>query len=52
MSGAVTEIEVGLGARRYSIRIGSGMLEDSAYWCNAIRGRHVLIVSDDNVAPL
>jgi len=52
MSGAITEIEVGLEARRYSIRIGSGMLEDSAYWCDALRGRHVLIVSDDNVAPL
>ncbi|HET9835744.1 MAG TPA: 3-dehydroquinate synthase [Rhodanobacteraceae bacterium] len=47
-----SEIEVGLGARRYAIRIGSGILDDAAFWCDAIRGRHILVVSDDNVAPL
>lgn len=52
MSGVVTEIEVGLGDRRYPIRIGSKLLDDPAYWRDAIRGRHVLIVSDENVAPL
>ena len=52
MSGAVTEIEVGLGERRYPIRIGSGLLSDAMRWRDAIRGRHVLIVSDQNVAPL
>ncbi|HET6912841.1 MAG TPA: 3-dehydroquinate synthase [Rhodanobacteraceae bacterium] len=52
MSGASTEIEVGLEARRYPIRIGSGLLDDAARWCDAIRGRHVLIVSDEHVAPL
>jgi 3-dehydroquinate synthase len=48
----VAEIEVGLDARRYPIRIGSGMLDDAAFWCDAIRGRHVLVVSDEHVAPL
>ena len=52
MSGAVTEIEVCLDARRYPIRIGSGLLTDAAHWRDAIRGRRALIVSDENVAPL
>ena len=44
--------EVGLSARRYPIRIGSGLLDDAATWRAAIRGGHALIVSDANVAPL
>jgi len=52
MSGAITEIEVGLGERRYPIRIGSGLLANAAHWRDAIGGQHVLIVSDENVAPL
>ncbi len=52
MSGAMTEIEVGLDARSYPIRIGSGLVTDMAHWRGAIRGKHVLIVSDENVAPL
>jgi 3-dehydroquinate synthase len=56
MSGAIGEIEVGLGARLYPIRVGSGLLSDAAHWRNAmreaVRGKHVLIVSDENVAPL
>jgi 3-dehydroquinate synthase len=52
MSGAVTEIEVGLDARRYPVRIGPGLISDAESWRDAIRGRHILIVSDDNVAPL
>ncbi|MGH8145424.1 MAG: 3-dehydroquinate synthase [Rhodanobacteraceae bacterium] len=44
-------IEVGIPAHRYSISIGSGLL-DSAPWHSALRGRHALIVSDGNVAPL
>lgn len=47
-----TEIEVGVGLRRYTIRIGNSLLDDGAWWCDAIRGRHILIVSDENVAPL
>ncbi|MGH8213696.1 MAG: 3-dehydroquinate synthase [Rhodanobacteraceae bacterium] len=52
MSGAATEVEVALDTRRYPIRIGRGLLDDPAYWCEAIRGRQILIVSDTNVAPL
>jgi 3-dehydroquinate synthase len=47
-----TTIEVGLAARRYSIRIGAGLLDDPRAWRDAIRGGHALIVSDGNVAPL
>ena len=47
-----TTIEVGLSARRYPIRIGTGLIGDSAAWRDAIRGVHALIVSDSNVAPL
>lgn len=53
---ATTEIKVGLGERRYPIRIGAGLLSDPAEWNAAIRGaiheRHALIVSDENVARL
>ncbi|MDQ2972484.1 MAG: 3-dehydroquinate synthase [Pseudomonadota bacterium] len=49
---AITEIEVGLHDRRYPIRLGAGLLSDTAQWNAAIRGRHALIVSDENVAPL
>jgi len=52
MSSPITEIQVGLGARRYPIRIGAGQLSDSASWRDAIRGRQALIVSDAQVAPL
>lgn len=47
-----TTIEVGLGARGYPIRIGTGLLGDAGAWRGAIHGRHALIVSDANVAPL
>lgn len=52
MSGVLAEIEVGLGARRYPVRIGSGLLSDAANWRPKVRGAHVLIASDENVAPL
>ena len=49
-------IDVGLGERRYPVRIGGGMLSDAdrldKAMDGAIRGRHALIVSDENVAPL
>jgi 3-dehydroquinate synthase len=51
VSAAATRIDVELGARRYPIRIGSGLLDDAALWRDAVAGRHVLVVSDDNVAP-
>ncbi len=43
-------IDVELGARRYPIRIGEGELAHG-HWPNAIRGRHVLVISDENIAP-
>ncbi len=43
-------IDVELGARRYPIRIGAGLLT-SDDWPALIRGRHVLLLSDENVAP-
>src|SRR6185437_10288856 len=48
----MTTIEVGLGARHYPIRIGTGLLGDAQGWRDALRGGHALIVSDGNVAPL
>jgi len=48
----MTTIDVGLGARHYPIRIGTGLLDDAHGWRDAIRGGHALIVSDGNVAPL
>ena len=46
------EIRVELGARSYPIRIGPGLLADPAQWRDALPGRHVLIVSNEVVAPL
>ena len=50
MSGVRT-VEVG-GDAAYSIAIGPGLLDDGSRLAPVLRGRHVLIVSDDNVAPL
>lgn len=47
-----TALEVGLGARRYTIHVGRNLLDGDAAWRRAIGGQHVLIVSDGNVAPL
>lgn len=44
-------VEVG-GAAPYRIRIGPGLLEDGTALASMLRGRHALIVSDDQVAPL
>ena len=51
MSGSLQVVEVG-GAAPYRISIGPGLLKDSALLAAPLRGRHVLIVSDANVAPL
>ena len=40
------------GAHPYAISIGDGLLEDGNALASRIRGRHALIVSDANVAPL
>ena len=46
------ELQVELGARRYPIRIGRGLLDDANGLAAFVPGRHALIVSDRNVAPL
>jgi 3-dehydroquinate synthase len=48
----VIELAVELGTRRYPIRIGAGLLADARQWRDALGGRHVLVVSDEVVAPL
>jgi 3-dehydroquinate synthase len=45
-------VEVALGARRYAVRIGAGLLGDAALWADLPRGRHVLLLTDDTVGPL
>ncbi len=45
-------LDVALGARRYPIWIGRGLLADNARWRDMLRGRHVLVVSNETVAPL
>jgi 3-dehydroquinate synthase len=47
-----TSLEVDLAAHRYPIRIARGLLDAATDWRGALRGRHALIVSDSNVAPL
>ena len=44
-------VDVG-GERPYRIAIGDGLLRDGAALAAHVRGRHVFIVSDANVAPL
>jgi 3-dehydroquinate synthase len=48
---AVRRIDVG-GDRPYPILVGPGLLDDGAALAAHVRGRHVLLVSDGNVAPL
>jgi 3-dehydroquinate synthase len=48
---AVRLVDVG-GARPYRISIGPGLLRDGDALAAPVRGRHVFIVSDSNVAPL
>ena len=43
----VQEISVELGARSYPIRIGHGLIAQPDRWRDAIRGHHVLLISDD-----
>jgi 3-dehydroquinate synthase len=52
MNGAPREIRVVLGARSYPIRIGAGLLADAPQWRDALPGRHVLVVTNETVAPL
>jgi len=48
---AVREVDVALGARRYPIYIGAGLLADGPLLRRLVRGKHVLVISDANVAP-
>ena len=45
-------LHVELGERRYPIRIGAGLLDHADTFADIGFGRHVLLVSDSNVAPL
>ena len=49
---ALREVRVELGERGYPIRIGTGLLDDAAAIAALVPGRHALIVTDANVAPL
>ena len=51
MSGLVQQVQVG-GAEPYRIAIGPGLLDDGALLASQLRGRHALVVSDSQVAPL
>ena len=51
MSTSLQTVDVG-GAAPYRISIGPGLLKDGATLAALLRGRHALIVSDSNVAPL
>src|SRR5690606_26443445 len=48
---ASQRIEVG-GSAPYTITIGPGLLDDGAALAAPLRGRHALLVSDSQVAPL
>ncbi len=48
---AMRIVHVG-GAQPYIISIGDGLIDDGTALTSRIRGRHVLIVSDEHVAPL
>ena len=45
-------LHVELGERRYPIRIGAGLLDHADTFADIAFGRHVLLVSDSNVASL
>ena len=48
---AIQHVDVG-GAAPYRIAIGPGLLKVPALLAECLRGRHALVVSDGNVAPL
>ncbi|MEO5627061.1 MAG: 3-dehydroquinate synthase [Dokdonella sp.] len=49
---SATTVDVDLAERSYPIWIGAGLLGDADRWRAAIRGRHVLIVTNTVIAPL
>ncbi|GLQ46997.1 3-dehydroquinate synthase [Dyella lipolytica] len=53
ISNAINQtIDVALGERSYPVWIGRGLLDDTSRWRAALRGRHVLVLSNRTVAPL
>jgi 3-dehydroquinate synthase len=48
----VHTLDVALGERSYPIWIGAHLLTDAARWRARLRGKHVLVVTNDVVAPL
>lgn len=45
-------VDVSLGARSYPVKIAPGLIDDAAAIKASIAGRHVLVVSNEVVAPL
>lgn len=45
-------IDLDLGARRYTVSVGAGLLADSSHWNDLRNRRHLLVVTDDRVGPL
>ncbi|MGN6520669.1 MAG: 3-dehydroquinate synthase [Dokdonella sp.] len=45
-------LDVALGERSYPIHVGAGLLADAPLWRSAIGSRHVLVVSNETIAPL
>ena len=52
MTNNTVQLNVELGSRRYPIHIGAGLLSSDIAWNTVLDGRHVLIVTNDVVAPL
>ena len=44
-------LHVDLAQRRYPIHVGSGLLTNKELWLPYLRGKQVLVISDENVAP-
>jgi 3-dehydroquinate synthase len=49
---AHTQVHIALGDRSYPIHIGSGLLPQLAELCAHVRGRDLLIVTNQTIAPL
>ncbi|WP_299597501.1 3-dehydroquinate synthase [uncultured Microbulbifer sp.] len=45
-------LHVDLGDRSYPILIGSGLLKDPGYFEESVRGKQVLVVTNETIAPL
>ncbi len=49
---AVRNLQVDLGERAYPIHIGEGLIGDPQYLAPHLRGKQVMVVSNETVAPL